>query len=342
MGVQLAKLVAKRVVELSSLKGRRLAVDANNVLHQFLALVRKPDGSLLTDPAGRVTSHLVGLAFRATRLLYEYDVDLVFVFDGRPPKLKEAEVAKRKLAKEKAEREWREALARGDLAKAFSKAVVTGRLTREMVDDAKRLLKLLGIPFIEAPQEAEAQAAFMASRGDVWASNSRDYDSLLFGSPRLVRYVTISGTEFLPSKGIVRPLKPEIIELEATLKLHGLTREQLVDIAILLGTDFNEGVKGVGPIKALKLIKSYGRLEALPPTIKSKLPPNYEEVREIFLNPKVTADYSISYGGLDEEGLRRFLCDEKGFSEERVETLIERMRAFYSKKRQLSLERWWS
>ncbi|RLF11317.1 MAG: flap endonuclease-1 [Thermoprotei archaeon] len=340
MGVKLASLVVKKVVELEKLRGRSLAVDANNVLHQFLALVRKPDGTPLTDPSGKVTSHLVGLAFRSTRLLYDYDIGLVFVFDGEPPRLKMDEVAKRREAKEKAEKEWLEALRRGDYAAAFSKAVVTGRLTREMLEDAKKLLKLLGIPYVEAPSEAEAQAAFMAARGDVWASNSRDYDSLLFGSPRLVRYVTISGTDFLPSKGVVKPLKPEIIELKATLDHLGLSREQLIDLAILLGTDFNEGVKGIGPVKALRLIKAYGKLEALPPTVKSKLPSNYEEIRDFFLNPPVLDRYTLNYGVLDEEGLKRFLCDDKGFSEERVEKLVERIKAFYSRRLQTRLEEW--
>jgi len=327
-------------VELEKLRGRKLAVDANNVLHQFLALIRKPDGTLLTDPQGRVTSHLVGLAFRSTRLLYDYGIDLVFVFDGPPPRFKQREVAKRREVKEKAVKEWMEALSRGDLAKAFSKAVITGVLTRDMVEDAKKLLKLLGLPFIEAPSEGEAQAAYMAARGDVWAANSRDFDSLLFGSPRLVRYVTIQGTEFLPSKGVVKRLKPEVIELQRTLTHLGLTREQLVDVAILLGTDFNEGVKGIGPVKAVKLIKAYGKLEALPQSIKFQLPDNYEEVRKFFLDPPVKADYDLSHRGLDEEGLRRFLCDEKGFSEERVGTLIERMKGFYASRSQAKLIDW--
>jgi len=148
-------------------------------------------------------------------------------------------------------REWQEALKEGDYAKAFSKAVMTGVLTSEMIDDAKTLLKLLGIPWVQAPAEAEAQAAYMAKRGDVWASSSRDYDSLLFGTPRLVRYLTITGREFLPSKGISRPLKPELIVLEEFLSEIGLTREQLIDLAILIGTDFNDGIKGIGPKTAL-------------------------------------------------------------------------------------------
>jgi len=337
MGVQLSRLVVKKVVELEKLSGKRLAVDANNILHQFLALIRKPDGTPLTDPQGRVSSHLVGLAFRSTRLLYDYGVDLVFVFDGPPPRFKQKEIAKRREVKDRAIREWMEALSKGDLAKAFSKAVMTGVLTKEMVEDAKRLLRLLGLPIVEAPSEGEAQAAYMASKGDVWAVNSRDFDSLLFGSPRLVRYVTIQGTEFLPSKGVVRRLKPELIELGQTLAHLGLTREQLVDVAILIGTDFNEGVRGVGPVKAVKLIKSYGRLEALPPTVRSQLPDDYEEVRRFFLDPPVKLSHDLKYHGLDEEGLKRFLCDEKGFSEERVNTLIRRMRGFYALKKQAKL-----
>jgi flap endonuclease-1 len=340
MGVQLSKLVVKKVVELRELRGRRVAVDANNVLHQFLALIRKPDGTLLTDPQGRVTSHLVGLAFRSTRLLYDYGIELSFVFDGPPPKFKQRELARRREVKERAAREWMEALRRGDLSKAFSKAVVTGALTREMVEDSKRLLKLLGVPYVEAPSEGEAQAAFMAARGDVWAASSRDFDSLLFGSPRLVRYLTIQGTEFLPSKGLARRLKPEVIELQRTLDYVGLTREQLVDVAILLGTDFNEGVRGVGPVKAVGLIKSYGRLEALPEHIKSQLPEGYEEVRRFFLEPPVTSSYSLEYRGLDEEGLKRLLCDERGFSEERVDKLIERMKGFYASRAQAKLIDW--
>ena len=327
MGVPLTPIILKQTLSLDDLKGRSFAVDGFNVLHQFLALIRARDGTPLTDSEGRVTSHLVGLAYRTTRLVSDYDMRLVFVFDGRPPDLKRREVEKRREARRKAEEEYAEAVSRGDMATAYSKAVMTGRLTGEGLDDAKRLLTLLGVPWVQAPGEGEAQAAYMASRGDVWAANSRDYDSLLFGAPRLLRYLTIGGEEWLPSKGRARRLEPELIELEALLAGLGITRKQLIDLSILVGTDFNEGVKGVGPKTALKLMRRHGSIEELPEETLAKVPDTYQSIREIYLRPEVTETYSLETRGLDEEGLVGFLCGERGFSRGRVETLVNRMRA---------------
>ena len=340
MGVNLTPIIVKRVIRLGVLRGKSLAVDANNMLYQFLSLIRTPDGTPLKDSSGRITSHLAGLMFRSTRLIHGYGIDLVLVFDGKPPGLKEREIVKRRRLREKAELEWERAVRAGDYATAWSKAVMTSRLTRSMADDAKRLLELLGIPFVQAPSEAEAQTAYMAKKGDVWASSSRDYDSLLFGAPRLLRYLTISGREFLPSKGVSRPLRPELIDLKRLLSHHKLTHEQLIDLAILIGTDFNEGVKGIGPKGALKLLRRHGRIEELPPNVRSRVSERFESGRRIFLEPNVVSDYDLRYGGLREEELYRFLCEERDFSERRVETVVERMRLFYSARRQAGLERW--
>lgn len=284
-----------------------------------------------------MTSHLVGLAFRTTRLIADYSVKPVFVYDGRPPSLKRAEVEKRRELRRKAEDEYRAAVERGDYATAFSKAVMTGKVTADIIADSQRLLDLLGIPWVQAPGEGEAQAAHMARRGSVWAVDSRDYDSLLFGAPRLVRYVTIHGEEYLPSKGKARRLEPEIIELEDLLEHHGLSREQLIDVAILVGTDFNPGIKGVGPKTALKLIKEHGSLENVPDDTFPKLPENFEEIRRLFLEPDVTDDYRTEWGALSEDELYSFLCDERSFSRERVNVVVERMKKFYSRR---SLDSW--
>jgi len=340
MGVNLTPIIIKHSLRLEDLRERTLAVDANNYLYQFLALIRTPNGTPLRDSSGNITSHLAGLVFRTTRLLYEYNIHLVFVFDGEPPKLKDAEISKRRKIREKAFEEWVKALKRGDYATAFSKAVVTSRLTKDMINDAKRLLELLGIPYIQAPSEAEAQAAYMASKGDVWAASSKDYDSLLFGANRLLRYLTITGKEYLPSKGTFRPLKPELIELNEFLSVHGITRKQLVDLAIMVGTDFNEGIKGIGPKKALKLIKKYEKLENLPEKLYSKLPSNFDEIRKIFLEPKVIRDYKLEYGELKEEELYQFLCEKRDFSQKRVKTAVQRMKAFYSRLKQTKLSGW--
>lgn len=317
---------------LSDLKSKSFAVDAFNVLHQFLALIRTRDGTPLSDKKGNITSHLVGLVFRTTRLVSDYNIKLVFVFDGKPPPIKSREIEKRRNERKRAEKEYLEAVEKGDMKTAYSKAVMTGRLTSQGVLDAKRLLNLLGIPWVQAPSEGEAQAAHMASCHDVWATNSRDYDSILFGSPRLVRYLTISGEEWLPSKRKARKLLPELIDLIDFLEYIGLTREQLIDLSILIGTDFNNGIKGIGPKTALKLMKKHSRLEGLPVKIKESLPDHFQAIRDFYLNPPITDDYSLKQGVLDEDGLYSFLCDERAFSQSRVEMVINRMKNVQSQK----------
>jgi len=341
LGVNLTPIMIKSILSLDDLRGRSFAVDANNYLYQFLSLIRMPDGTPLQDSQGNITSHLAGLMFRSTRLIHDYDTYLVFVFDGEPPQLKQHEILKRREQREKATRQWREALKKGDYQTAFSKAVMTSRLTQPLIEDAKHLLTLLGIPFVQARSEAEAQSAYMAMRGDVWAASSKDYDSLLFGAPRLLRFLTISGREFLPSKGISRPLKPELIELDKFLSSYGITREQLIDIAILIGTDFNLGVRGIGPKTALNLIQKHGEIENLPVEVRLKIETqNYEAVRKFFLQPQLISDYNLEYTELDEDGLHRFLCDQRDFSRDRVETVIQRMKTFYRSKKQTELKNW--
>src|SRR5262245_54519904 len=257
MGVLLTPIIIKQPLKLEDLRGKRLAVDANGELYQFLALIRLRDGSPLRDSTGRITSHLSGLFYRTTRLMTDYSLQLVFVFDGKPPALKLEEIARRRSIKEKYDVEHATAVEAGDMAKAYSKATMTSRLTREMANEARELLRLMGLPVIQAPGEGEAQASHLAAQSKVWAAASKDYDCLLFGAPRLLRFLTISGREFLPSKAAFRAITPELIDAAALLEQYGLTREQLVDVAILIGTDFNDGVKGIGPKKALKLVREF-------------------------------------------------------------------------------------
>jgi flap endonuclease-1 len=337
LGVNLTPIVVKKVVALENLRGRSFAIDGFVMLHQFLALIRARDGQSLMDAKGRTTSHLVGLAFRTTRLVADYGMKLVFVFDGRPLQLKRAELEKRRETRAKFEEEYREAVVAGEYKAAMSKAVMTGRLTSEGIADAKRLLDLLGIPWVQAPSEGEAQAAYMATKGDVWAANSQDYDSLLFGAPRLVRYITIQGEEWLPSKGRARKLQPEIIDLEDMLAALQLTRAQLIDVGILIGTDFNEGIRGIGPKTALKLIRKHGRLEELPPEVREQLSPDVDAIRDLYQHPPATDKYTLDEKPVQEEELIRFLCDERSFSRERVDTVITRMR---NARGQRSLSNW--
>jgi flap endonuclease-1 len=322
VGVLLTPIVTRQTIPLEGLRGRSLAIDGNGDLYQFLALIRLRDGTPLRDSKGRITSHLAGLFYRTTRLIADYRLELVFVFDGTPPVLKAPEIQRRRSTRQRYEREHAEAVRAGDLARAYSKATMTSRLTREMVAEARELLHLMGIPTIQAPGEAEAQAAHMARTGSVWAAASKDYDALLFGAPRLLRFLTITGKEFLPSQGTFRPIVPELIELDRLLEQWRISREQLVDLAILVGTDFNEGVTGIGPKKALKLIQRYGRLEAMPEYVAQI--DNLADVRRIFLESDVTDDYQISPGQPDVAGIKSFLCQDREFAEDRVSAALSR------------------
>src|SRR5947209_20507838 len=176
---------------------------------------------------------------------------------------------------------------------------MTGRITSEVLADAKRLLSLMGIPWLEALEDGEAQASFMAARGDVWAVGSKDYDCLLFGAPILARYLTLTGREYLPSKKTSRPLIPELVKLAENLQTLGISREQLVDLALLVGTDFNEGVMGIGPKKGLALIRKYGVAEKFPEEIRSELPKDLDLIRNIFLHPRVKEYYTMLRGRSD-------------------------------------------
>ncbi len=326
MGVALTPIISKQTIDLEDLAGRRLAVDGNAELYQFLALIRLRDGTPLMGDDGRVTSHLVGLFYRTTRLIGEYGLDLAFVFDGRPPEMKRAEIERRRASRHRYQGEAAAARAAGEAARAYSKSTMTSRLSRDMVAEASELLSLLGVPVVQAPGEGEAQAAFMARRGDAWAAASKDYDALLFGAPRLLRFLTLTGKEFLPSKGEFRPIVPELIDTGAWLASLEITREQLIDLAILVGTDFNEGIHGIGPKKALKLVRDAGAIEQMSEEIRSQLP-DVAAIREIYQHPDVSPVVHLEAGSVDEEAVVRMLCGTRRFAEPRVRAALDRMRA---------------
>jgi flap endonuclease-1 len=318
MGLNLNPIIIKESIGLKDLRRKSLAVDSNNIIHQFTSTIRTSKGEPLTDEKGNITSHLIGLLYRSTNLMGELGIPLLFVFEGGSPVLKRDTLRKRREERREAREEWEEAVERGDFEAARSKAMQATGLTTQMLGDAKTLLRYLGIPLIQAPGEAEAQAGYMNQKGDVWGCNSRDFDSLLYGTKNLVRYLTISTEK-----------RPELIKLESFLHHLGITRRQLVDMAILMGTDYNEGVYRVGPKTSLKWIKRYGSIEELPEEKREKVTSYYEEIRDIFLNPNVKDDYSTDFYGLQEEELYRFLCEERDFPRDRVETAVDRMREFY-------------
>jgi flap endonuclease-1 len=325
LGVLLTPILKREQTSFKALYGKSFAVDASIELHQFLALIRKPDGSLFTDPNGRVTSHLIGLLTRTSRLVTDYRLAPVFVFDGRPNPLKRATIEARRKVQQKAQTDYALAVTAKDYSRAWSKVVMTGRVTGEVLADAKRLLSLMGIPWLDALEDGEAQASFMAAKGDVWAVGSKDYDSLLFGAPILARYLTLTGREYLPSKKTSRPLIPELVNLAENLEALGISREQLVDLALLVGTDFNKGVMGIGPKKGLELIRKYGAAEKFPEDIKRELPDDLNTVRNIFLHPRVLENYPLKREHPDPDGIIEFLYKERSFSKDRVQKVANRL-----------------
>jgi len=342
MGVNLRGIIKAKEITLMNLKGKAISIDAYNALYQFLAIIRQPDGTPLKDSQGRVTSHLSGLLYRTVNLV-ENGIKPVYVFDGKPPELKAMEIERRKAVKEEAVKKYEEALARGDLEAARMYAQATSVLTEDMVNQAKRLLDLMGIPYVQAPSEGEAQAAYMAKKGDVFACGSQDYDSLLFGAPRLVRNISITGRRKLPRKNVYIEVKPGLIALDEVLSDLNISREQLIDIAILVGTDYNpEGIKGIGPKKALTLIKQYGSLEnALKHIPGASFPVDPAEIKEVFLKPQVTDSYEVKWRQPDIENVVNFLCGEHDFSESRVRKAVEKLdKAMKETKTRTSLDMW--
>lgn len=336
MGVNLSDLVSGKTIEIPDLNGRTIAIDAYNTLYQFLSIIRdRFTGEPLRDSKGRVTSHLSGLFYRTTKLI-ENGIDPVFVFDGEPPKFKKETSEKRTGIKKEAEEKLEEAREKGDVEAIRRYAQATSRLTDEIIEHSKKLLEYMGIPVVQAKSEGEAKAADMVNKGEVWASGSQDWDSLLFGAGRMVKNLTITGRRKVPRKEDYIEIKPEVIELENILSHLGVSRDQLIVIGILIGTDYNPGgVKGIGPKNALKLVKEHRTFDNILKHVEWRFDTPPEEIFEFFKNPPVGGS-EIERGRSDFKRLKEFMVDFD-FSEERIEKTIERLN---KTKKSESLQKW--
>jgi flap endonuclease-1 len=342
LGVDFKDLVPKTPVKLEDLSGKIIAIDAYNAIYQFLSIIRQPDGTPLKDSSGRVTSHLSGLFYRTSNLV-EMGLKPIYVFDGIPPTLKATEIERRKQVKVQAVASYEKAAAKGDTVKMRMFAQAATSMKDYMQEDSCKLLELMGLPWIQAPSEGEAQAAHMTKKGDADYCASQDYDSLLFGAPKMLRNITISGRRKIPSKNVYVDVVPEVMELSKTLNETGLTYEQLIDVGILIGTDFNpDGIKGLGPKTALKLIKQYGSLENALPHIKNpSFPVEPNCIRRVFLHPEVTDNYKLQWCEPNVEGVVDLMVRQKEFSEDRVRKSLDKMLAGSKKqKAKMTLEKW--
>lgn len=343
MGVQIRDIVPREEIGIGALTDRVIAIDAMNWLFQFLAIIRGRDGTPLMDSMGRVTSHISGIFYRTAKLL-EAGVRPVYVFDGEPHPLKKATIAERREVRAEAEEKWKKALEAGEEADARKYAQASSRITGEMLDGSKKLLGAMGVPWVLAPGEGEAQAAHMCASGHAYAVGSQDFDSLLFGAPLLVRNLSITGKRKIPGREAYVDVKPEIISLEKTLLSLGISREQLVALGVLVGTDFNPGVRGVGQKRALEFIRKHGTIEGVLAE-NEKLEWGYaaatpKEIEDIFIAPNVTDEYALKWGSPDAEALVKLLCGEHDFSEERVRKAALEILDAKTKGEQKDLKKW--
>src|SRR6056297_2046246 len=345
MGLSIKDIVPRKEIETEDLNGKTVCVDAFNILYQFLSTIRQFDGTPLMDSKQRITSHLSGLFYRNISLL-SHGIKLIYVFDGKAPKLKGKTHEERKEARETAKERYEEAKQHEDYEKMKSYSSQLIRLNDEMILESKKLLKAMGIQVVQAPSEGEAQAARMCRNNrDLYSVVSQDYDSLLYGTPRLIRNLTVSKRKKTPQGQI--EIYPEIIELEKVLNSLEISLEQLICLGILVGTDYNpKGVPGIGQKKALEIVKKkkipYEIIKSVEEKIMS-LPEeerfDWKEIFPLFNKPRVS-DSEIKFPEIDEEKIKNILVKEHDFSEERVDKQIEKLKTAKEKNKQKGLNEW--
>ncbi len=345
MGLQFKEIVVKKEISIKDLYGKILAVDSMNLLYQFLTTIRAPDGSALTDKNGKVTSHLIGLFYRTTSLMEE-GLKLAFVFDGKAPEIKQKTWEKRTQVKAEASLRLKEATEAENMEDMRKYASRTAILTPEMKEEAKKLLKALGLPVIQAPSEGEAQTAYMVKSGKAYASVSQDYDNLIFGCPLLIRNLSIEGKRKKAGKFAYQTVKPEMLLLSEVLSNLKSDLDQLIVLAILVGTDYNPGgVKGIGPKKGLKLLHQHGhefeQLFAEVEWAKHYPELTWKEIFDTIKHIPVTDEYKLDWNKVDEKEVLKLLVEEHGFGEERVKERLEKLKSSSTQLGQKGLSSFW-
>lgn len=319
MGVKFTGLLPKREIRIEELKDRKIAVDTSQMLYQFLSSIRQKDGTPLTDKKGRVTSHIMGLSTRIPNLMNR-GLKLCFVFDGKPPILKSNVQIERMQRKKIAEERFYAAKEKGDTEEMYKYAKQSVKLTKEFIEESKELIAAFGLPVIQAPAEAEAQASFMCRKGGVWAVASSDHDCLLYKSPRLITSLTLASRRKMPS-GLYKEIKPELIELEQVLRFLKIDESQLLAMAILIGTDYNKGISGYGPKRALERVRHFKSFEQ----IFNGLDINWKEIKKAFEDQPVIQDYELAWKKPDKEKIKEILL-EHDFSEEKIESVLAKFK----------------
>jgi len=334
MGVKLPGILPVKTISWDDLKGRKIAVDASNVLYQFLSSIRQRDGTPLMDSDGNVTSHLSGIFYRSTNLISK-GIKLCYIFDGKPPEMKFETQRKRRERKEIAHEKYSKAKEEDNIEDMGKYSRQVTYLDNEMVKESKELLNALGIPVIQSPQESDAQGSFMVERKDLYAFASSDADCLLHGCTRVIPNLTLSQTRKLPGGKFVY-IQPQMIELKNVLDHLGINRDQLIALSILVGTDYNpKGVVGIGPKKALNLVKQFKKFDAMFKEVEVDF--NWKKIYAIFKSMPVMREYQLKWKKVDEDKVKEILVERHEFGEERVENTLKKLRKENKKKEQKGL-----
>ncbi|MBI2671643.1 flap endonuclease-1 [Candidatus Woesearchaeota archaeon] len=337
MGVKLTSILEKKPITFEELSGKSIAVDFSNSAYQFLSSIRQPDGTLLMDSKGNVTSHLMGIWTRFSNLISK-NIKLVIVLDGEMPLLKKGTSEDRKEKKKEAKEKFEEAYEEGDEKLMGLYAKQTSFLDKDMINESKELMEAMGLPVIQAPSEADSQMAFLSKNNDVWACGTSDVDPLLHGAKRTVTNLTLSQRRKLSSGGTIK-INPEVIDLNDTLKRLGINQKQFIILAILVGTDYNkEGIKGIGPKKALKLIKEKNDYDNMFKELNADF--DWKEIYELFENMDVLKKYKIKWESINAKKIKNLLVDKHEFNEERVDNVISRLMESNKKQEQTGLGKW--
>src|SRR3989344_2054099 len=320
MGLNISQIIPKKEISIEELKNKKLAVDSSQILYQFLSSIRQPDGTPLMDSNDNITSHLMGISTRIPNLI-EKDLKLAFVFDGKPPILKIKEQEQRNHRKMLAEEKLEQAREEGDeeLMLRYSKQSI--RLNFKMIDESKELLKAFGLPVVQAPSESEAQCSFMAEKGDVYGVVSTDFDSLLYSAPRLIKNITASSRRKVRNTYV--KINPEMIELNEVLDTLQISQDQLIALAIMIGTDYDSGIKGIGPKTALKLVKQEKDFDKL----FKQLNPDFDwkKIYATFKSMPIMKNYQLKWNEPDENKIKKILVDDHDFNEERIDRMLEKL-----------------
>ncbi len=327
MGVNISEIIPKKEIELSELKGKVVAIDAFNTLYQFLTTIRQPDGTPLMDSNKNVTSHLSGLFYRNINLMQE-GIKPIYVFDGKPPELKLIEIGRRKKAKEEAREKYEEAKQKEDIDKMRKYAGRDVKITQDIIDESKKLLLAMGIPVIQAVGEGEAEASYLARQRKVWASASQDFDSILYGTPILIRNLTLARRR-KTSSGLYVDIKPEKIELQDVTNKLNISLDQLICLAILVGTDYNPGgVKGLGQKRALEIVRQFENpveiFDFVKKSEKYEVDFNWQGIYKIFNEYSGDLREDIKFPEVDPERIKEILIEHE-FSETRIDNGLEKL-----------------